>query len=707
MAAAVAAWSGALCGVRFGFAACALGLVPALVARRYRRPAAIVFVAAAASGAFAGVRVASNTEPQLPVGRVTIQATAETDPFEGRYGSSFVVRPSAIAFETGWEPWTGPLLLVRTGEAADVAVGSLIEVTGVVREAVGVTRGLRSSGELRTASVLSVAASDAPHLVLGNGLRRRVQTGLADRSEDPAAALLAGLLIGDVAALPEDELDDLRRSGLTHFVAVSGGNVALFLAAWWLVSAPLGIGPRIRAATGLLALVVFVVATRWEPSVVRAATMASIVLGGRLLAVPVGPWTALGTAVTVLLLVSGDLATSLGFQLSVLATAGVIAGSRLFEGRRPKFAWAALGATMSAQAAVLPLLLAVFGTVPSSAPVANVVAAPLVALATSIGGIGALAGIQTVTSVGVAISGAILTVARVASSWPQLGLPGVAAVVTVGVGLRTKATRPLALAVGIFTVSTIMPRSAPWPAAPTVSFLDVGQGDATLLRSPDGAVALVDGGADPRLMRTRLGEREVARIDLLVVTHGDIDHFGGLQGVTGNYDVGVLWLPAYATLGPELSRLAAVAAEQGVAVRTVEAGDGGTVGTFRLSVLGPGRRFAGDNDGSVVILVEAGGSTVLLGGDVEAVAQGELPVLRPDVLLVPHHGSATTDLRWLRETAGPLAVISVGDNAYGHPSPAVVDALDEAGTSVHLTSTDGTVDVRLGSESVTREVYSR
>ncbi len=87
---------------------------------------------------------------------------------------------------------------------------------------------------------------------------------------------------------------------------------------------------------------------------------------------------------------------------------------------------------------------------------------------------------------------------------------------------------------------------------------------------------------------------------------------------------------------------------------------------------------------------------MLLAGDIEAVAQRELPPLRPDVLLVPHHGSATTDLDWLAATVGPLAIISVGPNTYGHPNDEVLDLLDATGARVMTTAADGDIVVPLG-----------
>ena len=152
--------------------------------------------------------------------------------------------------------------------------------------------------------------------------------------------------------------------------------------------------PRLRSVLGLVGLVIFVVVTRWEPSVVRAAAMAGLILSGRALALPLDAWTALGVAVAGLLLFSGDLSVSVGFQLSVAATCGVLVGARLFADRRPKWLWSALGATLSAQVAVVPLLLLHFQTVPLLAPLANLMAAPVVTIATIFGGVGVLSGVS-------------------------------------------------------------------------------------------------------------------------------------------------------------------------------------------------------------------------------------------------------------------------------------------------------------------------
>ncbi len=132
-------------------------------------------------------------------------------------------------------------------------------------------------------------------------------------------------------------------AGISHYVAVSGANVAGFLLLWFIVLGPLGIGGRRRGVLGLVAVAVFAVATRWEPSVVRASLMAGLVLVGRAIGVPVDSWTALGWSGALALLVAPELTESIGFQLSVLATAGIMSGGDLLPGSLPGWLRGSLG----------------------------------------------------------------------------------------------------------------------------------------------------------------------------------------------------------------------------------------------------------------------------------------------------------------------------------------------------------------------------
>ncbi|MFQ5948654.1 MAG: ComEC/Rec2 family competence protein, partial [Acidimicrobiia bacterium] len=175
------------------------------------------------------------------------------------------------------------------------------------------------------------------------------------------------------------------------------------------------------------------------------------------------------------------------------------------------------------------------------------------------------------------------------------------------------------------------------------------------------------------------------------------DHVAGLVGLVDAISVGRLWGPPHAGDGELLSVLMAQAEAAAIPVEVPEPGWRAGVGAFTIEVLGPLRHYASPNDESIVLMVEAAGSTALLPGDIELVAQGELGPLPADVMKVPHQGAATSDPEWLMASVGSVAVVSVGPNTFGHPSDGVIDLLTASGATVYRTDKDGDVVIRFGS----------
>ncbi len=672
-----------------------LGCIGAVAARRRLRawPVVLVLIGTGVlSGSLAGAREAGSAGA-VPEGRVVVTGLAGSDPAGTPGSEGFTLRPDHLLVGGSWRPWPGPRLYVRG--TADIAAGEPVLIRGSSEPAGFRVRSGPVFGVIEADEIDRLGAAPNPLMRVANRLRSRVLGSLAAVGRTPEGALVAGFLIGDTRNLPETDYEALRLAGLSHFVAVSGSNVALFLAAWWIATGPLGWGPRRRAVVGLIGVLVFAVVTRWEPSVVRASVMAAAVLVGKLAGVPIGPWAALGWAVTAVVAVSGGIVHDVGFQLSVAATAGILVGAPLFADRRPRWVWTTLGATLSAQAAVAPLLLHHFGTVPLFAPATNLVSAPLVAASTSAGGIGAVLGATPVVQVGAWLAHLVLVVARAAAGLPQLDtaqVAGIAALSLAAWGLP--AIRP-AMAIGavVVVVASIVPAGR--PGGPTVSFLDVGQGDSEVLVGPAGEVILIDGGPDPAVLRAHLRARGIDHVDLLIVSHRHADHTTGLVGLASSMRVDRLWYPQQLGEGSPLDEVVAEVVARGGEAVTPAAGTTARIGPFLVEVLAPVRRYASPNDGSIVVRVTAAGVSVLFTGDIEAIAQRDLGPLHADVMKVPHQGSITSDLDWLRASAPSLAVISVGVNDYGHPSEEVILTLEQAGATVLRTDRDGTITLRL------------
>jgi competence protein ComEC len=195
------------------------------------------------------------------------------------------------------------------------------------------------------------------------------------------AGLLVGMALGDTSLLPSELEGDFRAAGLTHLMAVSGANLAVVLAAGLWLAGVAGAGRRRLAVVGIVLVVLLVVVTRWEPSVLRAGVMAGLVLLGVATGRGPGGRRALCLAVVVLLLADPGLAGALGFQLSVLATAGVLwigpAAARALPDRVPERIRKGVGMTLGAQATAVPLLALTFGSVSLAGLPANLLGLPL------------------------------------------------------------------------------------------------------------------------------------------------------------------------------------------------------------------------------------------------------------------------------------------------------------------------------------------
>lgn len=278
--------------------------------------------------------------------------------------------------------------------------------------------------------------------------------------------------------------------------------------------------------------------------------------------------------------------------------------------------------------------------------------------------------------------------------------------------MRPRLAALLLLAGLLIVVASVIrarPDSAELPALAAgeleLRALDVGQGDALLTRL-DGATMLVDAGPDaptagaeivPRLRR--LG---VERLDYLVLTHADGDHIGGAPTVMREFAVGTVVHADHDLSHPVMREVIDLARDAGVEVRQVRRGDSmAWHPQVELSVLNPPEPGPdGDNDRSVVLHLAYRTSAILLTGDIEASAEGELVesgALRPaDVLKVPHHGSnSSSTVEFLDAVAPQIAVVSAGRyNAFDHPRDGALRRLLARDAAVFRTDLGGSVTVR-------------
>lgn len=542
----------------------------------------------------------------------------------------------------------------------------------------------------------------------------------------PGGALVPGLAVGDTSAVDPALDEAMKASSLAHLTAVSGANCAIVVALAFGLAAWCGARRGVRVAAGAVALTGFVLLVTPEPSVVRAAVMAAVAMIAVLVGRPGVGLAGLGLAVTVLLILDPWLAASLGFALSAVATGALLVLARPLSDTlaraMPRPLALGIAVPLAAQLACAPLLVLVDPRVPLLGVVANMLAAPAAPIATICGFLGALAAPLPWVQDG------LLGIAWLPASWiagvartfggagaaqvPWMeGIPGALALALVcglviaalwaprgrarGVrAIRAIAVAAVAVIVGLAGGRTALETvSGPWAAPPEwrLALCDVGQGDALLVRS-GGAVALVDTGPDPTVLDRCLGRFGVSRIDLLVLTHFDLDHVGGAATLTGR--VGTVLHGPPEPGDPALE----VLADAGATLVEVSTGRTGMLGDARWRVLWPSTSVRDPgNDASVVLEISGDDlpRTVLL-GDLSAEPQARLRAIvsDADVVKVAHHGSADQDAALYEALDAELALVPVGsENDYGHPRATLLDMLRAQGTTIARSDTDGAIAV--------------
>jgi competence protein ComEC len=565
----------------------------------------------------------------------------------------------------------------------------------------------------------------------------RAAAGLGVGMPAREAELARGFVLGDDQGIDRETTEDFRRAGLSHLLAVSGENVTLLALLAMPLLAALGIPLRERVVWVLGLIAVYVPVAGAGPSIQRAAVMGAAGLLATFAGRRASRLYALGLAALVTLAVDPGIAGDVGWQLSFAAVLGILLlasplrdrlVARLGPGPWRQALAEGIAVTVAATLATAPLIAFHFETLSTTTLFANVLALPAVAPAMWLGMLsGALAQLPGVPLAPINALDALLLayVAQVASwcaapNWAEVGvhlsavgLLGVYAGLAASlVALRfTPRWDPIAgalaaTAVLLLLVPGLLPFASGENTSPPphnglrIEVLDVGQGDAILLRPPRALPVLVDGGPPGDGIAEKLGDAGVDRLGAAVVTHDQADHAGGIEELLGRFPIGTL---LYARLGRDLLGEASAA---DVATRRIAAGRELRSGRLRLRVLWPPAELLrypqpgqDPNQLGLVLIAEWERFEMLLTADAEA----ESVPLDPgpvDVLKVAHHGSDDAGLAALLKQSRPrLAVISVGSgNPYGHPTPATLRTLRQAGVQVLRTDRDGSIviDVEQG-----------
>jgi competence protein ComEC len=586
-------------------------------------------------------------------------------------------------------------------------------------------RGIRAVGYVRDAPAAALLdASVARPAYWIERMRERVRARILDALPGhPAAGVLVALAIGDQQAIDAAQWTVFTRTGVNHLTSISGLHITMVAGlAFAAVSMLWRRSPRLAArlpaqqAAALAGLAVafgYALLSGFGVPAQRTVYMLAALALASLAGIRASAMDVLAAALVLVVLLDPWAVLSAGFWLSFGAVALILYVSL---GRIGRSGW--LVTWVRVQWAItlglIPILLALFQQVSVISPLANAVAIPLVSL-----GVVPMTLLGTVLPVDWLLAGAAWLMdacnrllaylgSLPAAVWEQHAPPAWATVAA-GAGVllllapRGVPARWLGLAamLPLFTLAPATPRTGElW-----LDVLDVGQGHAAVLRTAGHALVFdagprysSDSDSGSRVVVPMLRAAGVAAVDGVVISHNDADHSGGLLSVL--QAVPADWVVTSLPADEPALALAA-------AVRRCVRGQTWEWDRVRFTLLHPSEQSYAlpgirDNDRSCVLYVQAPGGSVLLTADIERGAEQQLlgtlpPEFKTDVLIVPHHGSATSSTDALVARLRPAhAVIPVGyRNRFGHPAPDVLVRYERAGAKVWRTDRDGALLVRI------------
>ena len=543
-----------------------------------------------------------------------------------------------------------------------------------------------------------------------------------------SVALVLGLTVGDRSRLSDELTLAMRDLSLSHIVAVSGANLAIAMGAVFFLASALGISRGKRYAAASAAALCYAVVVGPEPSVLRAVFMAHVILLCLALGRKSATLVAVSWAALILLAVDPFLAIDFGFALSIAATTGILTLARplqrILQAKLPRVLALGIAVSMSAQLFTMPILLMLQPGIPSYSILANLLAMPLLTPITLLGLLAfALQSLPSTTEYLTMLAAwpawlieqlahMLIDLPFTRLAWPggQLGV-AIATLIVIKVAASLHLTRrrgALAVAAAVLAATSSIfasmeSRAASFPSDWSVIACDVGQGDAMLIRS-EGSVALIDVGPRPQALGACLDQAGISRVNLLVLSHFDMDHVGGLQAIVDCCEIERVLIPDFED-GREIASIVErqLTAKSELEIYRAAAGLSGQLGRAKWTVLSPGaieKSGSDSNAASIAIYFATEDLRLISLGDVPAGVQDRIAhnhagmlmanLHLPSIIKVSHHGAADQSLSFMKTFAPDFAVFSTGHgNSYGHPTEIALDLAREAGAKIVRTDQSG------------------
>lgn len=601
---------------------------------------------------------------------------------------------------------------------------------------------------LQTQNVWGIVRAEKSELIAKNEIfilerfgyliREKCEEFVFGSIPEKEAGILQALLVGDDSFISDDVENYYKDSGMIHLLVVSGSHVAFFVLFFTYIFSVFDVDKRVMPFLLTVIIILYVFITGCSVSVLRAGIGSIFVLMSKFFGRKSDSLTSLFLVAFLILWCNPLTIFSLSFQLSFAGVFGILLCYPKFNmwfRRLPKFLGESLSLTLAAQSFVAPILVCQFYTFSFSGLFSNI-------FAVSLSGVIMMVGFTAffmwflIEPLGVLLNQVtylmVLLMNLIAKFFGGLEF------------LNYTVTRPNAVLVilyclcmfCVFTDFEISKKLLCYITAFVlviefcvnffdcgleINFIDVGHGDSIFIVLPDNRTVLIDTGggywigdkeynAGSDTVVPYLLARGYSHVDMIVITHFDEDHVGGLSEVLKDITTDVIAVSVHSVEKVRYSEILDLQREYGFVVKALGAGMSFSLGEVNFEVVSPfvERNGVDENNDSVCLMCEYDGIKVLFTGDLESEGERYLiehgVALDADILKVAHHGSTTSTTAEFVEAVSPrISVISVGTRFKSLPGKDVLTRLVESGSEVYRTDLQGEVSVKIRNGSILTE----
>lgn len=549
---------------------------------------------------------------------------------------------------------------------------------------------------------------------------------------DEEGNLLLAILLGDKDKLSEDIQESFKTSNLSHMLAVSGAHVSYIILGLTYVLQNSIIGKKNGKIVCIIFLLAFMAITNFTPSVTRACIMAILTLFSGIIYRKSDVYTNISVAALITLIFNPYGLLDLGFQLSYGGTIGIIIFIKRIQEKKSNskvinYIKQMALVSIYANIIIIPIMMYHFNTVSFTFIISNIMASPILGIIVITGFLFIITSItvkpltRLIAIFIKPILSILIKISQICSKLPFSNIlvvtPYMFNVISyyaiILYCIKSKKNNKCKIIICLLIVLILINFIIYiFPQKLRIFFIDVGQGDSTLIITPDKKTVLIDGGGSDsfdvgeKVLLPYLLDRRILKVDYVLISHFDTDHCGGILTIMEKVKVKNIIISEQAEHSENYERFKKLMIHKKIRLIEVKKGDKIKIGRYsEFKILFPTSRLLSENplnNNSIVAQFNYNNFKMLFTGDIEKLAEqqilkAEKAEIRADILKVAHHGSKTSSIpEFIKAVKPKIALIGVGkNNTFGHPNQQTIKNLENIKCRIYRTDLQGEIIIRI------------